>query len=732
MSTAVLTSPVDPPRDARDTAPIDYATPASDEKPVTRTGVPELPLESRPKRLGFAVIALLLTAGYLFTVLNYWTPAHQGTDQNGYLVGGKLFSQTLLMAQKPTKIGHPEEFDPHQFIASMWVASSNNPQHFWPKYPLGLPLLYAISLWVGGSYGVAIAHLISPVAMALTVLGVFFLARQFTGSFPAILAMLVYATSPIVTWCANNPNSHATTVFCCVWGMLCILHWWRRGGWYWALAGGFLVGYAATIRYTEGALILPIAFAALANLRWRSLRSWIESSLVGVGWLIPVGVLLTYNYLAMGTLTGYDATNESTGFSWAFFYDNWETITRQLSENGLFFIMPIAIAGLIAMFWWNLRVAIFFWLWAGPCLTIYTFYYWAPDGLGYLRFVLTVLPPMVVGAFWLVAHIRDLLPKEPTNVPAYLMILVLTFGGLTAGVLGHVGLRVNLQALSSVRGAEAAVDKERVFVFPVQTYLRPEEHYSAFEDGVSKPVFITSLVMLSAWGAAISASVLLKKSIVPTLAAGVIAFLSVAVQANNSLVALENDSHERAWQQVNYAFLKKLVPDGSVLICREESLLHHIQFERELICFNGQTFDKNWVNGRPSRPIDGPELMDPVRGKQLQDALKDFDQKALTEQARQMVRDAVANNRRVFVVENLRLDGRGRPLRDAKTDTTPEFIRRFIIRGKDESIKGQQIAWWNVPRIHAETNPTRHRGKRDGKPLYREVSYQLWEITVPS
>jgi hypothetical protein len=338
---------------------------------------------------------------------------------------------------------------------------------------------------------------------------------------------------------------------------------------------------------------------------------------------------------------------------------------------------------------------------------------------------------MVVGAFWLIAHIRDLLPKEPTNVPAYLMILVLTFGGLAAGVLGHVGLRVNLQALSSVRGAEETVDKDRVFVFPVDEYLTPETQYSVFDDGMNKAVFITSLVMLSAWGAAISASVLLKKSIVPTLAAGVIAFLSVAVQSNNSLMALEKDSHERAWQRVNYAFVAKLVPDGSVLISREDSFLHHIQFERDLICFNGHTFDKNYVNGRPSRPIDGPELMDPIRGKQLQDALKDFDQKALTEQARQMVRDAAANNRRVFVIDNLRRDARGRTIRDDKTDPTPEFIRRHIVRPKDESITAGQVAWWNVPKIH-DPRPTRHRGKRDGKPSYRVVAYQLWEITAAS
>ncbi len=718
--------------------PIDYERPIAQPMLVSRGNIPGLPFEVRWKRYLFVLLAIAISAGYLSTVLTFWTPAHQGVDQNGYLVGGKMFAETLSMKQAPKQIANPDKFDPHQFIANMWVSATNNPQHFYPKYPLGLPLLYAIALWVGGGDGVALAHLISPIAMALTVLGVFFLTRQFTGSFPAVLAMLVYATSPVVTWCVNNPNSHSTTVFCCVWGMLAVLHWWRMGGWGWALLGGFLVGYAATIRYTEGALLLPIVFAALINLRWRVLRSWIESSLIVVGWLIPVSILLTYNYLEMGTLTGYDATNESTGFSWAFFYDNWETITRQLSENGLFFIMPIAIAGLIAMFWWNWRVAMFLWLWVGPCVTIYTFYYWAPDGVGYLRFVLTVLPPMVAGAFWLIAHIRDLLPKAPQPVPAYLMILVLTFGGLTAGVLGHFALRLDLPAISALKSPDPDPTAERrPLIMPMDKYLDPAP--SVFATRYARPVFFSSLIMLSAWGAAIAASALLKRAIVPTLAAGVIAFLSVAVQADNSIKQLERDAHDRAWQAVNYQFIAKLVPPGSILISRDEGLLHQIQFEQDLITFNGMTFDKGWVNGRPNKPTDDPVLMDPVRGKQLQDSLKDFDQKALTEQARQMVTDAIKNNRRVFVVDSVnRLEDLLASFKDKKEPKdnkfaalTPDFIRRHIIRPKDESIKAERIAWWNTPQVSKDPAPSRMRGRRDARGWYRVATCQLWEIKVP-
>jgi len=724
MSTAVLASTSD--------STLDYAA----QQVEARHSVPELPLESRAKRITFLSIAVLLSAAYLFVVLVYWTPSHQGVDQNGYLVGGKGFAETLSMEQAPKKIADANAFDPHQFIANMWVSASNNSQHFYPKYPLGLPLLYAICLWVGGEgtsgSGVAMVHLVSPVAMSLTVFGVFVLARQFTGSFPAILAMLVFATSPIVGWCVNNPNSHATTVFCCVWGMVSVLHWWRRGGWFWALAGGFLVGYAATIRYTEGAMLLPLVFAAIINLRWRTWRGWIEASLILIGWAIPIAILLTYNWFEMGTLTGYDATNESTGFAWAFFYNNWETILRQLSLNGLFLIFPIAIAGLIAMFWWNWRAAVLLWLWVGPCLTIYTFYYWAPDGLGYLRFVLTVLPPLLVGGFWVIAHLRDLLPDEPAHVPAYLLILVLTFGGISAGVIGHFALRLDLQALSvAIKGQSVATDdpnaEPRPIIQTVQSYLKPDPSMFASEN--AKPVFYSSVLMLSAWGAAVAASTLFKRAIVPTLAAGVIAFLSIAVQADNSFKALEKESYDRNLQLVSYQFVNKYVPDGAVLICKDEGLLHHIQFERDLIVYTGNTFDKGWVNGRPDTPTDDPVLMDPIRGKQLKDALKDFDQNALNEQARALVRDANSRNRRVFVIEAVpNLPELLKAFKEKKEGVVPDFVKRYVVRPKDDSIKGTRVAYWNIPQVVKDAQPRRQGGRKDARPNFRVVTWQLWEI----
>lgn len=719
------------------TAPLlsyaNVAAPSTDTAaPVSH--VPELPLESRARRYGFASMALALTIAYAVCVFIYWTPVHAGVDQNGYLVGGKMFAQTLSMKQAPTKIGQPDQFDPHAFIGNMWVSASSNTQHFYPKYPLGLPLIYAICLWIGGdAYGPPLAHAISPATMTLAVLGVFYLIRQFAGSFAGLLAMLMFATSPLTSYLVNNPNSHASTVFCVVWGMLCVLHWWRVGGKGWAFIGGLLVGYAATIRYSEGALLLPLAWAAVMGLlpRWRSWRGWVESSLMLIGWAIPIILLVTYNLIEMGAITGYDTTNESTGFALAYFFDNWETIIRQLSLNGLFLIFPIAIAGLIAMFWWNWRIATFMWLWVGPCLLVYTCYYWAPDGVGYLRFVLTILPPLLVGGFWVLAHVRDLLPVEPPRVRMYLIVMAMTLVALVCGAAAFFGPRAEMHI--HWPDAAAEVEADRAFrvdrsLQPVRDYLEAQSPSSYGRLGL-RTVFYSSIVMCAAWGAVLGASVFFRRAIVPTLATAVVGFLSIAVQTSNSVAQLEKESYDKRVIAANVKAIEDAVPDHSVLIFREENYLHHIQFVRDYRTYTGLTFDRGWVNGRRAGRPDDPDPIDPARGEQLKEALKDFDQNGLNQQARDLVKSALAANRRVFVVEQTKVEELMKARKEKKEGPVPEFVRRFISNAKDKTLAASRVTYWDVPMPVKDEPQPRARGRRDVRPGWRITCHQVWEIT---
>src|SRR5690606_32287856 len=108
----------------------------------------------------WAAVAFVFGGLFLHATLHYWAPAHQGVDQNGYLVGGKQFARTGSMGLTPE--------DPYGFVGRMWIGTPT--QTYYPKYPLGLPFLYAVMLWIGGAaHGVAMAHLVSPITMALAV-----------------------------------------------------------------------------------------------------------------------------------------------------------------------------------------------------------------------------------------------------------------------------------------------------------------------------------------------------------------------------------------------------------------------------------------------------------------------------------------------------------------------------------------------------------------------------------
>ncbi|HEX8341180.1 MAG TPA: glycosyltransferase family 39 protein [Tepidisphaeraceae bacterium] len=715
-----------------------------DAAPAHAAGpVPALPGEGRAKRVGFGVLAAALAAAFLASVLSYWQPLHSGVDQNGYLVGGRQLANTLSMRQAPRQIGRPSEFDPHYFVANMWVAAANDPRDYFPKYPVGLPLIYAICLWVGGSeaggWGVHLAYLVSPVAMVAAVAGVFVLTRQFAGSFPAILAMLVFATSPTTCHLVNNPNSHAATVFCVVWGMIAVLHWWRFGGLAWAVAGGLLVGYATTIRYTEGILVLPLAWAALTR-TWDHLRTTkterhgplsdhatmgtkaLQAVALLIAWATPPTLLVLHNLLEFGMITGYDGTSESVGFAWKFAADNWGTILRQMSENGLFLIFPVAIAGALAMFWWNWRLATFLWLWAAPTGLVYTFYYWAPDGLGYTRFFLTILPPLVVGAFWLVAHLRDLLPASDRPPRGRWMAPTLVVVAVVAALAALYLPRIDKDVVSTLLKTGAWTAQS------FAEYTAPAT--TAYANSGAAPALIAAVVVVTAGATAIAAALFLGRAVASTLAGGLLACLSVAVQADNSARQFERDEYDRSARLVAQNEILRLAPPGAVVICRED-VLHPLQFVRDYYTYTGNTFDKTWVEGR--RISDEANPIDPNRVRLLQKALAPFDQAALGEQARRLVRDALAEKRRVFVIESPRSAERERGLRRILAPQVPEFVRRHVERGKDKPFVAAQISSVTVePPEEATPDPARplaRRGRVDRLPM-RAMAWQIWEITA--
>lgn len=385
---------------------------------VAGEGVLRLPLERVERRsawrwlaeVGWTLPAIALTVGFGWLVFSYFAPGNSGVDQNGYLVGGRmLWHHGSMHLDMTNPDGKPDYF---RFVGRMWVCidpMTENERYF-PKYPIGLPLIYASLLWLlGPQSGVAAAFYVSPICVIAAVAFSYLLMRQFMHPLLAVAGAAVVAFNPVTLAISINPNSHASTLMLVTGGMMLLAWWMMRGGAAIGLMAGLMLGAAATIRYTEALLVLPVLFAIA--LRWRPwrLRTYAQPLMLGLGFALPIAALLLHNLVEMNSLTGYDPTNESTGFRYEYFEVNWLTFIDLMQRGGMIFVFPVGAIGLFCMLFWHWRLATLMLLWAIPGITIYLFYYWAPDGqtLGYMRFFLTIFPPLAVGAFGMLQMAAD-------------------------------------------------------------------------------------------------------------------------------------------------------------------------------------------------------------------------------------------------------------------------------------------------------------------------------------
>ena len=476
---------------------------------IAHFAAPEVPW----KRWMYLVLAVLLVGAFFYLNWCFFVLAHGGVDQNGYLVGGRMFHEHFSARLNGT---NPDtgKVDPFLFVGRMWVGADvgTDAERFYPKYPIGLPMLIGLMFQIGGEKGGPwLTYWISPVCMTLAMAGTFGLIRAIAGSFAALLGTIALAVSPVTLLLSTNPNSHASTLFCVTWGMYFLVRWWQSGGAWRASLAGLLVGYATTIRYTEALLVLPLLLVVIFRLssQWREARRLarkgigegigsrglgpgsrvqgpgedqksevqdphseisnqqspipnpqskiprplLESLLLLAWWSIPIIMLACFNLRAMGTLTGYDPTNESKGFSWDYFVVNWYAVLHQLNDTGMTFLFPLALAAMVWMFWWSWRMALVMASWVIPSALVYAFYYWAPDNkadpfgnaaaIGYLRFFLTILPALAACAYWLISQIyaRAIDPDRMAGPQAVSMVMA---GVLTAATIG-VSLRSSMR-----------------------------------------------------------------------------------------------------------------------------------------------------------------------------------------------------------------------------------------------------------------------------------------------
>ncbi|MGA2583689.1 MAG: glycosyltransferase family 39 protein [Tepidisphaeraceae bacterium] len=347
------------------------------------------------------LLALAIVAGFAEVVKSYFVPAIgvPGVDENAYLVGGRN------VAEHGSPGMHPET--PFAFVGPMWDLGRDG--WFYPKYPFGTPLLDASAIWLTPGHDVRAAFAISPICAALSVAAIFLLGRMLAGPFWGLLGAILLASNSTLLQLALVPSSHAPDICFALWGMTALVAWVRGGKLWLGIIAGFLIGFAMTIRYTEGLLLLPLAIGVLLKIQWKIWRSWLKQSTAILAWSIPVGTLLIFNHITTGHWTGYDATNESTGFTLAEFQAKWQSTLQAMDIEGLSLLLPVGILGMLMMLGRNWRMGLILIAWFVPSVLLYMAYYWgeAGQGVSYLRFFLASYPPVIVAAMWLISKIAD-------------------------------------------------------------------------------------------------------------------------------------------------------------------------------------------------------------------------------------------------------------------------------------------------------------------------------------
>jgi hypothetical protein len=252
-----------------------------------------------------AVVALLLSVAC-------WTVAHvflrhavTSDDEHVYQFIGQTLAGGRLTAPSP---GQDLAFYREQFVVLT--------EHVrFGKYPVGFPALLALGQVMGVETAVV------PVIVGLVAIGVFWLARTVGTPGAALVALLLFASSPQVLLTGGTLVSQPAAALCLTVGVASLVASARgRSRSSWASLAGAAFGYGLLVRPLPGVLF---AAAALAWLAWE-VRSEAAATRLRLGlalagpMAIAMAVLLLVNRLQVGNAlsSGYQAfhgTSQSVG-----------------------------------------------------------------------------------------------------------------------------------------------------------------------------------------------------------------------------------------------------------------------------------------------------------------------------------------------------------------------------------------------------------------------------------
>ena len=341
-------------------------------------------------------LLFVLVAGYAWVLASRGTGVAGGADSSGYYNLARLLAQGRSTGVLRPIAGvsmpsyHPLYFTPLGF------APTEHAGELVPVYPPGFPLHLTLAAPIVGWERAGV--LVNTLAGIATLLLLYHLARRF--ELPpgwALVAVVLFALFPVtILYFTCMFSDGLATAWCAAaiaWALAG-----RRSAAFAALAG-FAFGVAVLVRPTD-ALLLP---ALLVALGWRR-RTLLAFA---AGGLPPALALGAYNLLTYGELlvTGYGDISSQLKLSYflprVVYFGVW--IAR--------FWTPLVLLLWVGVIYWALRKnrhCMLLAAWVVPFVGFYSFYYHSDRFWWYLRFLLPVMPAVLIGALLVARQLQEL------------------------------------------------------------------------------------------------------------------------------------------------------------------------------------------------------------------------------------------------------------------------------------------------------------------------------------
>lgn len=393
----------------------------------------------------------------LFAILTLFAAALARNFVSAFPLAGADESEHLItarsLAERGTATFRPA--DPYEYVNLNLIEGIEGGFH--GKHPFGYPLLCALAYRLGGPDA---PFWVNPAAALLGLLGLFGFARMLAGPWAGVVATALLAANPLYGAYALSAMTHSTALAFTIWGLFFVWRWSRNGNLASALLGGLLCGIAATIRYAEVLLALPIAVAVLARFaearaetdpgrRHAALRACVGGAAgIGVAALLAYAPLMLHQWVAYGSpFTSGQSITESSGLGLQNWPRNTGVLAAQLLESGLLPMFALGLTGLVLLASRRTSLALFLASWALVHFGLYHSFYWrdAKQYVGDMRYYLDLFPPLALAATTAtVARFEGL--RTRAIALGVLVLAVVPAGAIeTSRIMAAAG-RVNLRA----------------------------------------------------------------------------------------------------------------------------------------------------------------------------------------------------------------------------------------------------------------------------------------------